>query len=448
MMLSLSPDAIRSLWTTLVGDSVDSAVFVGECFFHAVEALVAVEEVEGIDPMPLFTLRAFEFAQPATVEQLDGVLHLGRQVIRQLLTGLAADGLVAESAATFRLTDAGSGTLRTGRIVKHVEDRRQFYFLHPAMEYVAVHNPRGNVLSDLAPSRVPEPWTFDAALLESAIAQPAEWKRSHHFPHAIAQVITRPTSANPEVREESPQDALVTCRTKEDMDKASKLLKHWRHIVVDKAQVVVCAVVIRMSGEDANDLAAYPVAAHGSLVGGRGQPLFCLRNSGDIDQAFPGLWSVPAPDKVTETWRTFAARHMLSEPDLASVRFEQDRLIVTLDSGLIEAWSAFVSLAVQDQLRWYVAIGPLCRLCPVVVEGGDVLAAEQLQALRAILRLEQVPERVAIIRDGSRLQSWITEQGLATCPSPRMLANMAFRFGRYRLAYELSELEDMSDAAV
>jgi hypothetical protein len=33
-------------------------------------------------------------------------------------------------------------------------------------------------------------------------------------------------------------------------------------------------------------------------------------------------------------------------------------------------------------------------------------------------------------------------------PSPRGLADLAFRYGRYRLAYEIGELEDMCDAAL
>jgi hypothetical protein len=48
------------------------------------------------------------------------------------------------------------------------------------------------------------------------------------------------------------------------------------------------------------------------------------------------------------------------------------------------------------------------------------------------------------VRHGDRLRHWMTEQ-LASCPSPRMLANLAFRFGRYRIAYELGELEDTAN---
>jgi hypothetical protein len=81
-------------------------------------------------------------------------------------------------------------------------------------------------------------------------------------------------------------------------------------------------------------------------------------------------------------------------------------------------------------------------------EAIDDHAAEQLQTLRAILRLEQEPKRADIVRRGEMLRDWIGAQGLPSCPSLRGLANRAFRFGRYRLAYEIGELEDMTDATV
>jgi len=118
---SPSLDAIRGLYTTLVGQAEDCTVVLGECFFHTVEALVAVEEVGGIDPMPFFVLRAFEFARPADVEQLDGILHIGRQVMRQMLNGMAANGLVtAESESMYCLTESGRNTLQTGRVVSRI----------------------------------------------------------------------------------------------------------------------------------------------------------------------------------------------------------------------------------------------------------------------------------------------------------------------------------------
>lgn len=435
--MSLSPDAVRGLWASLADDAGDSAVFLGDCFFHTVEALVAVEQVEVIDPMPLFVLRAFEFAQPTDVEQLDKVLHLGRQVTRQLLSGMIVNGLVTESPPTYRLTDEGRSTLQTGRVIRRILLRRLFHFLHPSLNYVAVLDPKGNLLSDLSPSNAPSPWEFDPAILREVIARPAEWKNQHRFPQDIAEIVTEPSAVPKEIRPAAP-DTAGRAQTSVEL----------QHLIVDKSQVITCALVVRRNGSETIDLAGYAISVHGNLVRSKAQPLFLLNGPDDVHQAFPTLWSPPTPEQVTESWLALAARKMLLEPERVRARFEEGRLVILLTADLLDRWCAFVALAVRDHLHWYVPDGPFHRLCPVAVEGVDTPAAEQLQTLRAILRLEQEPKRADIVRRGEMLRDWIGAQGLPSCPSLRGLANRAFRFGRYRLAYEIGELEDMTDATV
>ena len=228
-MIPLSPDAVRGLWTALAGYTGNGTVFLGECFFHTVEALVAVEQAEGIDPMALFVLRAFEFAVPSDVERLDKVLHLGRQVTRQLIGSLIANGLLLESSDSFQLTDQGHATLQTGRLVRRILLRRLFHFLHPSLLYVAVHDPKGNLLCDLSPSRAPTPWEFEPTTLHQVIAQTAEWKRWHRFPQDIVEVITSPVSPDP-----SENPALKVPDTAGPTPAPVSL----QHLIVNKAQVI------------------------------------------------------------------------------------------------------------------------------------------------------------------------------------------------------------------
>jgi hypothetical protein len=438
-MMPLSPDAVRSLWTTLLGDGGADVVFLGDCFFHTVEAQVAVEQSEDIDPLALFVLRAFEFAQRANAEGLDEVLHLGRQVMRQLLGTLVASGLLTESPPTYRLTDQGRGTLQTRRLVRRVLQRRLFHFLHPAMRYVAVHDPKGNLLCDLSPSRAPAPWEFDPSALREAAARPAEWKRRHRFPQDVAEVITAPVS---------PDAAGESSPTASDAAGTGQAPAAPQHLVVDKAQVITCALAARAEGPDVREVVGYPISAHGSLLRGKGQPLFALDDAEDILRAFPAIRPESNAEEVTESWMALAARSMLPEPERAVVRFEEGRLVALLTADLLGRWGTFVALAVQDQLRWHVAHGPLLRVCPVAVEGADAAASVQLQALRSVLRLEQDPKRADIVRSAAALRDWLAAQGLQPRPSPRGLADLAFRFGRYRLAYQVGELEDMADAPV
>jgi hypothetical protein len=441
---SLSFDAIRGLYTALAGQAEDCTLVLAKCFFHAVEALVEVEELEGIDPMPLFVLRAFEFAHPADVENLDGILHIGQQVMRQMLNGMAANGLVvAESESTYRLTDLGHSTLQTGHVIRRIRSRRVFRFLHPALNYVAVHDPKGNLLNDLSPNHVPSPWEFNPEALRYAIAQSADWKRQHGFPANVADVITEPRSLEA-TEPVTPEAGLVSATAESSHGQATPL----QHLIVDKSQVVTCALVVRQCNADDVGLAAYPVSKHGTLIRSNSLPLFSLHDPIEVGQVVPGLSGTPSPQEITDGWLTLAARLMLPEAEQAEVRFENNLLVVSLSSDHLGRWMNFVALAMQNQLFWQVPQEHVLRLCKVAVVGADSATTTQLQVLRSVLSLEQDARRGAIVQSEDSLREWLATQGLPHDLSSRDLADVAFRFGRYRLAYEIGELEDMSDASV
>jgi hypothetical protein len=80
--------------------------------------------------------------------------------------------------------------------------------------------------------------------------------------------------------------------------------------------------------------------------------------------------------------------------------------------------------------------------------GADSASTTRLQVLRSVLILEQDTRRGVIVRSEESLREWLATQEVPHDFSSRDLADVAFRFGRYRLAYEISELGDMSDATV
>jgi|GEM_PF-2295136 len=443
-MPSLSLDAIHRLYTKLVGQAEDCTVVLGECFFHTVEALVEVEEVEGIDPMPLFVLRTFEFADPADVGHFDDVLHIGRQVMRQMLNEMATNGLVAaESESTYRLTDLGRKSLRTGQVIKPVLSRRLFRFLNPTMCYVAAHDPKGNLLSDLSPSRAPSPWRFNPDALRRAIAQSPDWKRRHGFPANVTDIITEPPSYA-----EATEPGNLEAESNVGPSPLSQGQAKLQHLVVDKAQSATCALVLRQGGTDAIELSAYPVSVNGNLIRGKEQPLFALQEADEIRQVFPAILTPPNPEHVVDGWLTLAGRLTLPDAELADVRFENNVLVVSLSEDQLDSWMNFVARAMQDQLYWQVPQATLLKLCKVAVVGADSATTTQLQILRSVLNLEQDARRAAIVQSEDSLREWLAAQELPHDLSSRELADVAFRFGRYRLAYEIGELEDMSDATV
>src|SRR5262249_14388351 len=84
-----------------------------------------------------------------------------------------------------------------------------------------------------------------------------------------------------------------------------------QHLIVDKAQVITCALVVSNGGSDTVQLAGYPSSVHGNLLRGKGQPLFSLDEADDIRRAFPALWSEPTAEQITESWVALAAGNML-----------------------------------------------------------------------------------------------------------------------------------------
>lgn len=443
MIQSLSLDATRRLYSTLLGQAEGCTAALGECFFHTVEALVVVEEAEGIDPMSLFVLRSLEFAHPADVEHLDGILHIGRQVMRQMLNGMVTNGLVAtESGSKYRLTESGRNTLQTGQVVRRIPSRRVFHFLHPAMNYVAVHDPKGKLLRDVSPSRAPAPWEFSPDVLRHAIAQSAEWKQRHGFPSNVADVLTEPLSSET-TKPFNPEEGVAAAPADPSQGHATPL----QHLVVDKAHVATCLLVVRHGDADDFALTGHPVSVHGDLVQVK-QPFFSLHDPVEVSQVFPALMRPPTPQEVADGWLALAARLMLPEAEQAEVRLENNVLVTAILMDPIGPWMKFVALAMQGQFYWQIPQSPLLKLCKVAVEGADSATNSRLQVLRSVLILEQDSRRGEIVRSEDSLRDWLATQDVPHELSSRDLANAAFRFGRYRLAYEVSELGDMSDVAV
>src|SRR5262245_39636042 len=94
----LAPHHPRQLW-------------VGHLLLHRVEAPARLTRICHPDAFTLLLLKALVLESPAEgagtpLESLEGRLHLGRQVLLQVLRGLAAEGLAGpEAAGGWALTD-------------------------------------------------------------------------------------------------------------------------------------------------------------------------------------------------------------------------------------------------------------------------------------------------------------------------------------------------------
>src|SRR5262249_50134882 len=122
------------------------------------------------------------------MDRLDQHLHLGRQVLTQLLHNLNAAGLAeSDGAGIFVLTALGHTAFASGLYSYVPLERRLFCFFAgetPELPPLFL-NLRDPVL---LPWPVASDWSFDPDILRSCVRQPKEWKEQNGFPPDIEEI--------------------------------------------------------------------------------------------------------------------------------------------------------------------------------------------------------------------------------------------------------------------
>src|SRR5262249_13199357 len=172
--------------------------WIAHLLLHHVEALFLRSRTVPFDPIRLAILLALAPAAPLVVATcqslsstsgLQGRLHLDRQALTSLLRTLTGVGLVrAEAGDTWTLTDSGRDVLTHGAEVDRREERRTFYFAHPAggvgaPHFLALNRPVGTAISP------PPDWHFDARTLRECVGREPEWKAKHRFPLDVEAIL-------------------------------------------------------------------------------------------------------------------------------------------------------------------------------------------------------------------------------------------------------------------
>jgi hypothetical protein len=278
--------------------------------------------------------------------------------------------------------------------------------------------------------------------LRRCIAATHEWKQDQRFPLDVVELLCTPSSkdirTNPDEaqrREVDPVVELQPNRTPEQL-------------VVDKAQSVMCAIVVHYTGEEPSSLAAYAISRQGNLLSHKENPLFSLSVPAVIRNVFPTLSITSTSEQLDEAWTTLAAYYGVQEPETATVRQEGPDLRLAITLPLLESSPSLVAASLEGRLAWHLPATPFRRLCNVTFECSDHATAAILDALHAVLELEAASNRSELLQDIGQLEVWLHRQFAEHRPSLREMAETAFRFTKYRLSYDIAELEDMQDAAV
>jgi hypothetical protein len=251
-------------WWRQLAPLAPRALAVGHLLLHHVEALVQSERPADLDPFAALVLRALTLPPPPTLADLDGRLHLGRQVLARVLGDLAAGGL-AEVDAAGRW---GAAPRRAGY------ERRAFHFrdARPEAQFVPLES------ASCHPVAAPDGWSFDPALLRACAGRPEEWKRRHGFPTDVRAVLAPDA---PEAAGEPPA---------------------WRRVVVDRPEHLVAALAV-VSGEGGEgQLRGFVVESRGWLLSGT-RP--ALTMGPGWAEAFPEMATGPSSEAWHGAWRAW-----------------------------------------------------------------------------------------------------------------------------------------------
>jgi hypothetical protein len=315
--------------------------WVGHLLLHRVEALAVLVRPTRPDRLNLLILQGLNLSPGSTLEQLDDRLHLGRQLLGQLLRVLQTEGLAtADNAAAWSLTEPGRVAAEQGEWPRTFHERRSFWFVESE---AGEKPPHFLPLND--PPTVPaigaEDWKFDVNLLSAALAAPEEWKRRFGFPIDVGKLLTVHDNA--------------------------VLPPSWQRVVVDRAERLPVAVV----QTEADRLLGFAVRQDGWTLLSEATA-FALEQG--WQEVFPKL-TAPLPLECwQQAWRTWCQPRGLVGlgVETCPVEPEGHRLCVTAPPRLMERLRATRSDALKGE-AWVLVGGGRVRpaaLLDVVEEGA------------------------------------------------------------------------------
>jgi len=321
------------------------ALWVAHLLFHRVEALVGVARRRRADRFTQLVLQALALVSGERLDRLDDRLHLGRQLVGQVLAVLRAEGLAQVDAdGRWSPTDVGLGALERGDYPQATYERRVFHFVDGERlgqpphfvhlgEHAGVFWPAG------------ADWRFHIGLLRACLAQSAGWKQQHGFAPEVLEVV------GPEAEGGSQAPGNATGPT---VDVASRRgAPEWQRVILDQPERLL-AVLVRVPAE----------AGEERLLGfAAGQPGWALETAVPVlsldsgwHEPFPELVEEPPLDVWRRAWRAWGQPRGLavSETDACGLERHDYRLRVAAPHQVVDK----LRLARSDALKgeaWLLA---------------------------------------------------------------------------------------------
>ncbi len=409
----------EKIWARLSQNECDFVIFLTRCYIHAIEACVSVSRRESIDELEYFVLKSIDILGGADIEKVNSLLHIGRQIIQQIILKLNKNELLSTTTDDFfEVTALGRKVLEEGVMIKLEKRRQIFHFIDGSNEFLRIRE-HGRFLTDLGPHETAAGWNFNLESLQKCLNETDDWKKQRQFPTDIHELIMS-CEANTAVEDITRESALI----------------------VDKAQSVNCAILVKFNNNEPFELFAYPISFKGHLLAT--DYLFLLKGEGAILKVFPQINEVADDERAYASFQLLGQKHMLSSIDNVVARNQKTHTIIEVSNDDDISWTRFYWLNMQGNVFIDIASETITRINKLVIESKS----NNQQTINHLFELNKSYLSEDSLRNMSTYKAWLSEKKHLTDEPIGHLASLAWNLGNYRLAYNIAELEDMIDAKV
>jgi predicted transcriptional regulator len=413
-------EAREKIWAKLSRCDGEFVIFLIRCHVHTVEACVAVKRQEHMDEFEYFVLKAISILGCADIGKINDLLHTGRQIIQQITAKLSKNDLLsAHTDGSVEITALGKTVLDKGEMIRLEKKRHIFHFIDGNNEFVRINNQGNKFLVDLSPHETAANWNFDMESLQKCINETDDWKQQRQFPANIHELI-RPRLENT-VSEESGAE---------------------NTIIVDKAQLINCAILVKFSNNKPSELLAYPISPTGHLLAM--DNLFSLTGEESILKVFPNINEIPDNEQLLTALKTIGQKHTLGNIGNITVTGHKTHTTIETNNDNDINWARFYWQNIQGNIFCDIASASTIRMNKLHVESKS----SSQRAINLLFELNKSYLSENNLKDISAYKVWLLKKPHLTDEPIRRLASLAWEFGNYRLAYNLAELEDIADAAI
>jgi hypothetical protein len=366
-------------WWRQLAPRQPQAVWVGHLFLHRVEALFRLSRPCRLDPFLRHVLRALELeahnptSEPLppekVLDQLDDRLRLGRPVLRQVLRGLASEGLARTApGGGWEPTDLGRLALQRQEYPRPGQERRALYFVEqpgpsdrPARppHFLNLKNQAG------APWQAAEGWAFDPGVLQATLLRPEGWKQRHGFPLDVQEVLGLGSGADARGAEAGGNNQ------DESADNRGPAAE-WQRVMLDRPEHLL-AVLVLAPAAAGHQLLGFAVRQEGWVLQSA-EPVLALGEG--WQEVFPDL-AEPPPEVWRQAWRAWCQPRSLPAEEAESCLLERQgvRLRVMAPRRFVERLRAARSDALKGEAWLLAGEGPVRAAALVEVAEVEPVAA-------------------------------------------------------------------------